>query len=395
MRKKLKKFILFSPIIFCLLLNPLKVKAMDLKGPSFTNERILEDLKSLKKNTFYKNSQFWINKYNFLYAKDIEELKLQKDKQLYTINNKETSIFLNKNNVSKGFFYNLKKSFKYDSNKFVLLDFCKNDTSLEFNNVKTYPFYVVDNIEKQSKFAKSAIDVREGAADVYDKIFSLSLNDEVIVTGTTSTEFYRIEFDGKEGFVKKSLLSDEKIIVTESQTNETNNTINSSSHSYQILGNCKETKTMDTYVSKIPQNILNFILNNGWTLYLTSENIAKTEFGGAYKSVMGVTLLDSKVIKIEDRTNAIKNSLYHELGHAIDWYTGSIVCNYCNTSEFIDIYIAERNASLSLSGTSNQTISSTHEYFAECINQYISNASNFAKVCPSSYNYVANIIQNL
>lgn len=381
-----KKIVLLFFIVFCFFGSSIKCEAINLekKDLYFIEKEIIKDLKILRKITFCNNSQFWANKYGFISSKDIENIKIFEDKKLFYLRNKNTSILLNKDNYTRDFFHKLKKSYKNDNNSSFLNNFRNSNNFLTFNNIKVYPYFTVKNINNQTKFANTYIDVKEGADDIYDKIFTLSLNDDVIIIGISNTGWYKIIYNDKEGFVKTSQLSNERII-----------TKNPEDYGYSVLGNCKEINTMNSYMSKVPQNIFNFIFSNGWNIYLTDENLAQTEFNGIYKSIMGATILTTKTIKIEDRKNAIKEALFHELGHAIDWYNGSIKCNYCNSDEFINIFNAERISSLSLSGTSQHTISGIHEYFAECINQYLSNTENFKKICPLSYTYVSNIIQNL
>ena len=72
----------------------------------------------------------------------------------------------------------------------------------------------------QTMYAKSAVNVRKGDSTDYDKIGSLSFNQQVQVTGQSeATGWYRIEFNGDVGFVSKNYLSTEKtVVVTQSQS---------------------------------------------------------------------------------------------------------------------------------------------------------------------------------
>lgn len=76
----------------------------------------------------------------------------------------------------------------------------------------------------QTMYAKSAVNVRKGDSTDYDKIGSLSFNQQVQVTGQSeATGWYRIEFNGDVGFVSKNYLSTEKtVVVTQSQSQSNN-----------------------------------------------------------------------------------------------------------------------------------------------------------------------------
>ena len=156
---------------------------------------------------------------------------------------------------------------------------------------------------------------------------------------------------------------------------------------YEQNGSCKNVALMDEYMEDVPDQLIQFLSRNGWTICLTTEDIAKTEFDGAYKSVLGVTIFKEKTIKIEDRKKAIKESLYHEIGHALDG-VNTKSCTFCTDSVFQAAYEQEKSVFVKLAGATQQTISDCHEYFAECVNQYYTNAKNFKKKCPESYAFV-------
>ena len=79
---------------------------------------------------------------------------------------------------------------------------------------------------------------------------------------------------------------------------------------------------MSNLLNKLPKYLLEAFVNKGWHIYVTDENIAKTYFGGKYSSVQGVTIYTDKVILIEKRSTAIKESTIHEFGHFVDYATG-------------------------------------------------------------------------
>ena len=61
-------------------------------------------------------------------------------------------------------------------------------------------------------YSKGDVNVRKGPSTDYEKIGALTLNQEVKITGQSkSTGWYRIEFNGGEGYVSSSYLSNSKI----------------------------------------------------------------------------------------------------------------------------------------------------------------------------------------
>ncbi len=59
-------------------------------------------------------------------------------------------------------------------------------------------------------YAKTSLNVRSGPSTDYDKIGRLDEGEEVTVTGVASTGWYRISYDGSEGFVSNNYLLSEK-----------------------------------------------------------------------------------------------------------------------------------------------------------------------------------------
>lgn len=74
------------------------------------------------------------------------------------------------------------------------------------------PSYTVEAMSA-TLYAQQAANVRSGPSTDYEVIGSLSLNKEVVVTGKASTGWYRISYNGGEGFVANSLLGSEKVVV--------------------------------------------------------------------------------------------------------------------------------------------------------------------------------------
>lgn len=76
------------------------------------------------------------------------------------------------------------------------------------------PEYTVTDMDS-IKYAKSSVNVRKGPSADYEKVGSLTMNQEVKVTGQASTGWYRIELNGEVAFVSNNYLVDEKVVVAQ------------------------------------------------------------------------------------------------------------------------------------------------------------------------------------
>jgi hypothetical protein len=110
----------------------------------------------------------------------------------------------------------------------------------------------------------------------------------------------------------------------------------------------------------VPENIKNSFVNNGWHIYVTSENIAQTYFGGAYSSVRGATSTDGRFIVVETRSEAVQTAPIHEMGHYLDCVTGWP----STSSEFAEIYNEEVGTFKSRISNSG-SVRNQQEFFAE------------------------------
>lgn len=71
------------------------------------------------------------------------------------------------------------------------------------------------------KYAKQTVNVRKGPSADYEKLGSLSANQKVTVTGQADNGWYRIEYNGAEGYVSDEYLTDQ---MTSAGTSGTSNT---------------------------------------------------------------------------------------------------------------------------------------------------------------------------
>lgn len=79
---------------------------------------------------------------------------------------------------------------------------------------ETKPSYVITEMSK-TMYAATSANVRSEPAKNSNKLGTLSKNDEVSVTGKVDNGWYRVNYNGADGFVKGNLLSSEKIVVQE------------------------------------------------------------------------------------------------------------------------------------------------------------------------------------
>lgn len=82
---------------------------------------------------------------------------------------------------------------------------------------KAQPSYAITEISKIMYVIKS-VNVRSGPGTDYEKVGSLSANQEVTVTGQADTGWYRIAYQDGEGFVSNHYLSDTKPETEKSST---------------------------------------------------------------------------------------------------------------------------------------------------------------------------------
>lgn len=87
------------------------------------------------------------------------------------------------------------------------------------------PAYTVTAFAAKTMYAIKSVNVRTGPSSEYSKIGSLSVNQEVSVTGVANESgWYQIDFAGGTAFVSNNYLSDSKVEVpkAESQTKTQN-----------------------------------------------------------------------------------------------------------------------------------------------------------------------------
>lgn len=120
----------------------------------------------------------------------------------------------------------------------------------------------------------------------------------------------------------------------------------------------------------IPENIIRSFIENGWTIKVTTENIAEVYFYGEYSSVLAVTMRSQKMIIIEDREKAVNTSVEHEIGHYLATINGEVWLS----EEFIQIYYEEVET-FKCQISEPDTVMDECEFFAETFYYLIKDSS--------------------
>lgn len=117
---------------------------------------------------------------------------------------------------------------------------------------------------------------------------------------------------------------------------------------------------VDRELNCLPENLLAAFLEDGWHLYVTTEDLAGTYFPDSPDfNVRGVTLRTERMILINASEDAVSEAVGHEFGHYLD-----ARCKMPSESEeFLKIYREE--APLFRRGRTATLVDSPGEFFAE------------------------------
>lgn len=136
-------------------------------------------------------------------------------------------------------------------------------------------------------------------------------------------------------------------------------------------------------LSLLPDSLLYLFEDYGWHFYVTSLDIAETEFDGQYASVKGVTDVQSLYIKVEDRDSATDSStILHEFGHFLDY-----CCNFPSEKErFISIMESEFESAENMGMHCNPK--NNEEYFAESFFWYLTDTQRMEEAIPQTWDFI-------
>lgn len=135
-------------------------------------------------------------------------------------------------------------------------------------------------------------------------------------------------------------------------------------------------------LSLLPESICYLFVDYGWHFYVTTENIAMTEFDGEYSSVKGVTDVESLYVKVEDRDNATSTTILHEFGHFVDY-----CCNFpSEKKEFLAILEQETQSARDMG--MDYGPGDNEEYFAESFLWYLTFPEKMESHIPLTYDFM-------
>lgn len=240
-------------------------------------------------------------------------------------------------------------------------------------------------------YATGSVNVRTGADKSYEKLGTLSVNQQVKVTGKASTGWYQIEYDGAVGYVSNNYLSETKLATSSS----------SSSSSYTSVSGClipvkKDGNVDGSYViaaqkrlAKIPRNLQEAYVSDGWSFYVTDKNIGDYFLGGKYGSCKGTTRPKEKAIYVEDRDSAM-DCIIHEFGHYVDTRNGGFKTD---AGEFALVYDHEYAAFCENFET--PSIGGKRELFGEGFEKYVLCPGKLQGYTPELYQFIKNVVDNI
>lgn len=88
---------------------------------------------------------------------------------------------------------------------------------------ETTPAYTVEPMSA-TMYAQRSVNVRKGPGTDYERVGSLTTNQEVTVTGKASTGWYEISYNGEVAYVSNSYLGNEKVVVQTTPSTPTTTT---------------------------------------------------------------------------------------------------------------------------------------------------------------------------
>ena len=115
----------------------------------------------------------------------------------------------------------------------------------------------------------------------------------------------------------------------------------------------------------IPENIRKDFKNQNWFIEITDENLGE-KYRLTY-NIIGITLPEEKIIKINNSQDSIRKALIHEVGHYIDYRLDFI----SNSEDYIKIYNDESKKLKDSITNFNKAEFNKKEFFAESFRIYI------------------------
>ncbi len=140
---------------------------------------------------------------------------------------------------------------------------------------------------------------------------------------------------------------------------------------------------LNTDVVRLPKELLSNFLSDGWSIYLSDENLSEEYFYGMYagEEILGATSYEKKCIVIANCEKAVKyGDIFHEFGHWLD----RILERPSLSPEFKEIF-QEESPTFNENIGYSRNISTEQEFFAEMFRQYMYCPSNCT---PKGYSFI-------
>lgn len=228
--------------------------------------------------------------------------------------------------------------------------------------VSEEPAYTVEPMSA-TMYAQRSVNVRKGPGTEYDRVGSLTTNQEVAVTGKASTGWYEISYNGEVAYVSNNYLGNEKVVVQSTPAHTTPSTPETTTPTTPATpdaGTGGSTATTETT----------------YTVYLEPGMLDLVNGHRTANGVPALTWNSAKEQEAKDRIKAIAQS--GQLSHA--GMPGSAenltyVLGYGDTNTFYNNYFNSpaHNANMlkyDTNGTSHSMVSATCAVSAGGFNSY-------------------------
>jgi len=242
-----------------------------------------------------------------------------------------------------------------------------------FNNqeykISTEEYIHKDNIKynenKLDYITKTYCVLRDKPSKSANKIISIDKNNKITLLNKYDTNWYYVKYLDYEGYIQSEYIDNLENIFIDAK----GNIITAVSKDNIII--CKDNVTEATinyaynYWYMIPENVRKDFKNQNWSIEITDENLGE-KYRLTY-NIIGITLPEEKVIKINNSQDSIRKALIHEVGHYIDYRLDFI----SNSEDFIKIYNDESKKLKDNINNFNKTEFNKKEFFAESFRIYI------------------------
>ena len=247
------------------------------------------------------------------------------------------------------------------------------------------PIYTITSVEQHNMFTTCGLNLRSGPGTEYDILSSVDINTELIVIGECNG-WSVVIYNDYQYFCYSNYLSTDKTIIT---------SVESSPYDNFVIGEDGVTADIVSYANSywnknVPNSIKAFLAENDWRVVISVQSL-RDRFGYSF-STAGVTEGIENTIYLDNRTSAINTAMLHEIGHAIDFSLGfpHSAGSFC--SEFKEIYDAEKDYFIDVTGSSDYARSNPQEFFASVFSNIILSPSSCRSQCPKTVAYIEQYI---